>query len=46
MAVTSTHAARALGAADLIIHTLDELPCVLATEFDAPAVLRGPLPTP
>jgi mannitol-1-/sugar-/sorbitol-6-phosphatase len=46
VAVTSTHAARALGAADLIIHTLDELPGVLAREFDASAVLQGPLPTP
>jgi mannitol-1-/sugar-/sorbitol-6-phosphatase len=37
--VTSTHAAAELGAADLVIGTLEELPAVLAREFDASAVL-------
>jgi mannitol-1-/sugar-/sorbitol-6-phosphatase len=38
--VTSTHAAAELGAADLVIGTLEELPGVLARDFDASAVLR------
>ena len=39
--VTSTHAAAALGAADVVIDTLEELPGVLARDFDASAVLRA-----
>jgi sugar-phosphatase len=39
--VTSTHAAPELGAADVVIETLEELPGVLAREFDAAAVLRA-----
>jgi hypothetical protein len=37
--VTSTHEAAELGAADVVIGTLEELPGVLAREFDASAVL-------
>jgi len=37
--VTSTHAAAELSAADVVIATLEELPGVLAREFDASAVL-------
>jgi mannitol-1-/sugar-/sorbitol-6-phosphatase len=40
VAVTSTHEAAELGAADVVIGTLEELPGVLAREFDASAVLR------
>jgi mannitol-1-/sugar-/sorbitol-6-phosphatase len=40
VAVTSTHAASALTAADVVIETLHELPGVLAERFDAAAVLR------
>ena len=39
--VTSTHAAGELAAADGVIPTLEELPAVLAREFDAGAVLRA-----
>jgi len=39
--VKSTHAAPELGAADVVIETLEELPGVLAREFDAAAVLRA-----
>jgi mannitol-1-/sugar-/sorbitol-6-phosphatase len=39
--VTSTHAAPELGAADVVIETLEELPGVLARSFDAAAVLRA-----
>ena len=39
--VTSTHAAAELSAADVVIATLEELPGVLAREFDASAVLRA-----
>jgi len=38
--VTSTHEAAQLGAADVVIGTLRELPGVLARSFDAAAVLR------
>jgi mannitol-1-/sugar-/sorbitol-6-phosphatase len=38
--VTSTHPAEALRAADVIIPSLEELPRVLARDFDAVAVLR------
>jgi mannitol-1-/sugar-/sorbitol-6-phosphatase len=41
VAVTSTHAAAELGAADVIIGTLEELPAVLARKFDASPVLRA-----
>ena len=41
MGVTSTHAAAELGAADVVIETLEELPAVLARRFDAAAVLRA-----
>jgi sugar-phosphatase len=41
VAVTSTHARAELGAADVIIETLEELPAVLAHDFDASAVLRA-----
>jgi mannitol-1-/sugar-/sorbitol-6-phosphatase len=37
--VTSTHAAAELGAADVVISTLEELPGVLERDFDASAVL-------
>ena len=37
--VTSTHAAAELAAADVVIATLEELPGVLARDFDASAVL-------
>jgi sugar-phosphatase len=37
--VTSTHPAAELGAADVVIGTLEELPPVLAHDFDASAVL-------
>jgi mannitol-1-/sugar-/sorbitol-6-phosphatase len=40
VAVTSTHAAAELEAADVIIDTLEELPAVLRDRFDAAAVLR------
>jgi hypothetical protein len=39
VAVTSTHAAAELGAADVVIPSLEELPAVLAGHFDASAVL-------
>ena len=39
--MTSTHAASELGAADLVIDTLEELPAVLARSFDAAGVLRA-----
>ena len=38
--VTSTHRASELAAADVVIETLEELPGVLARDFDAAAVLR------
>jgi mannitol-1-/sugar-/sorbitol-6-phosphatase len=41
IAVTSTHAAAELSAADVVIETLEALPGVLAREFDAAAVLRA-----
>jgi sugar-phosphatase len=41
VAVTSTHARAELGAADVIIETLEELPAVLARDFDAWQVLRA-----
>ena len=40
VAVTSTHAAAELAAADVVIETLEELPAVLRDRFDASAVLR------
>jgi sugar-phosphatase len=40
VAVSSTHARTELGAADVIIETLEELPAVLVGDFDATAVLR------
>jgi mannitol-1-/sugar-/sorbitol-6-phosphatase len=40
VAVTSTHARAALSAADELIESLEELPGVLATRFDAAAVLE------
>jgi mannitol-1-/sugar-/sorbitol-6-phosphatase len=39
VAVTSTHAAAELAAADVVISSLEALPAVLAREFDAAAVL-------
>ena len=39
--VTSTHAAAELAAADVVIGTLEELPRVLAREFEASGVLRA-----
>jgi mannitol-1-/sugar-/sorbitol-6-phosphatase len=39
VAVTSTHGAAELGRADVVIGTLEELPGVLARDFDASAVL-------
>jgi sugar-phosphatase len=39
VAVASTHAAAELGAADVVIGTLEELPRVLERDFDASAVL-------
>jgi sugar-phosphatase len=39
--VTSTHAAADLGAADVVIETLESLPGVLARSFEASAVLRA-----
>ena len=39
--VTSTHAAAELAAADVVIGSLEELPRVLAVDFDASAVLRA-----
>jgi mannitol-1-/sugar-/sorbitol-6-phosphatase len=41
VAVTSTHPAAELGAADVVIASLEELPGVLARAFDASAVLLG-----
>jgi sugar-phosphatase len=41
VAVTSTHPAAALTAADVVIGTLEELPEVLARAFDASAVLQA-----
>jgi mannitol-1-/sugar-/sorbitol-6-phosphatase len=41
VAVTTTHPAAALSAADVVIETLEELPAVLGREFDAAAVLRA-----
>jgi sugar-phosphatase len=41
VAVTSTHSAAALSAADVVLETLEELPAVLAREFDAAEVLRA-----
>jgi sugar-phosphatase len=41
VAVTSTHARAALGGADVIVETLEELPAVLVRSFDASAVLRA-----
>jgi sugar-phosphatase len=40
VAVTSTHAAAQLEAADVVMESLEELPGVLADRFDAAAVLR------
>jgi sugar-phosphatase len=40
VAVTSTHARADLAAADVVIGTLEELPAVLARDFDAADVLR------
>jgi sugar-phosphatase len=40
VAVTSTHPASALDAADVVIDSLEELPRVLADRFDASAVTR------
>ena len=39
VAVTSTHAAAELAAADVVLSSLEALPAVLAREFDAAAVL-------
>jgi mannitol-1-/sugar-/sorbitol-6-phosphatase len=41
VALTSTHDRAALAAADLVISSLEELPAVLARDFDAAAVLRA-----
>ena len=41
VAVTSTHARAELGAADVIVETLEELPAALVRSFDASAVLRA-----
>ena len=41
VAVTSTHGAAELGAADVVIETLEELPGVLRDRFEAAAVLRA-----
>jgi mannitol-1-/sugar-/sorbitol-6-phosphatase len=41
VAVTSTHAAAELSAADVVVETLEELPAVLAERFEAAAVLRA-----
>jgi hypothetical protein len=41
VAVTSTHARAELGAADVIVETLEELPAILADHFEAAAVLRA-----
>jgi sugar-phosphatase len=41
VAVTSTHAAAELAAADVVISSLEALPGVLAKHFDASAVLRA-----
>jgi len=41
VAVTSTHPAAQLSAADVVIETLEELRAVLVREFDASAVLRA-----
>jgi hypothetical protein len=41
VAVTSTHDRAALTAADVVIDTLEDLPRVLARDFDAAAVLRA-----
>jgi mannitol-1-/sugar-/sorbitol-6-phosphatase len=41
VAVTSTHAADEVSAADVVIGTLEELPGVLFRDFDASAVLRA-----
>ena len=46
VAVTSTHAAAELAAADVVIETLEELPGVLRDRFEASAVLHGPPPSP
>jgi sugar-phosphatase len=40
VAVTSTHSATQLAAADVVIPTLEALPAVLVRDFDATAVLR------
>jgi len=40
VAVTSTHAAGELSAADIVIPSLESLPAVLQRDFDATAVLR------
>jgi mannitol-1-/sugar-/sorbitol-6-phosphatase len=39
--VASTHEAAELGAADVVIDTLEKLPSVLAARFDVAAVLRA-----
>ena len=39
--VTSTHTRAELAAADVVIETLEELPAVLAREFDAAVLLRA-----
>jgi sugar-phosphatase len=39
--VTSTHRAEELAGADVVIETLEELPAVLARDFEASAVLRA-----
>jgi sugar-phosphatase len=41
VAVTSTHEAVELSAADVVIETLEALPGVLADRFDAAEVLRA-----
>jgi sugar-phosphatase len=41
VALTSTHSAGQLAAADVVIETLEELPRVLAEHFDAAAVIRA-----
>jgi len=52
VAVVSTHGASELSAADVVIPSLEELPAVLARDFDASEVLRsndgpcGPHPSP
>ena len=40
--VTSTHSAAEISTADVVVRSLEELPGVLATRFDAASVLEQP----